>query len=84
MKRLHIECLYNTGESIEFEAASMKKALRYCRMLLDDPTRPRTLIASHIASSGVVLVNGAFVGTVGMRVPPSFISEYAHNIFKGA
>lgn len=84
MNPINIRCEYNTGEAIEFQASSMKRALRLCKDMLDNPTRPWTLVAHNTVVSGVVFVNNKPVYTIGMRPAPSFVSEYAHKIFKGA
>lgn len=82
MGLLNIVCEYNTGEKIEFQAASMKRALRLCKGHLDNPGHPYSRIATHRMIAGVVFVNGIPAKRIGTNPPKDFISVYAHDIFK--
>lgn len=77
MKLMKIECLYNTGEAIEFETYSMKYALRVCKWFLGNEDNDGVL-----GQQGVVCVNGKPCTVVGKR--PTRTSYYAHHILKGA
>lgn len=83
MGLLNIVCEYNTGEKIEFQAGSMKRALRLCKVYLDNPGHPYSRVSTHRAIAGVVFVNGVLARCIGTTPPKDFISEYAHDVFKG-